>query len=60
MAERWSGRGDSNARPKPWQGFALPLSYARLTSLAIYVLEDGAGEAIRTPDLNLGKVSLYP
>ena len=25
----WSGRGDSNARPQPWQGCALPLSYAR-------------------------------
>src|SRR5690606_10911410 len=25
----WSGRGDSNARPSPWQGDALPLSYAR-------------------------------
>ena len=25
----WSGRGDSNARPLPWQGNALPLSYAR-------------------------------
>ena len=28
--ESWSGRGDSNARPLPWQGNALPLSYARL------------------------------
>ena len=27
--EKWSGRGDSNARPQPWQGCALPLSYAR-------------------------------
>ncbi len=25
----WSGRGDSNARPLPWQGNARPLSYAR-------------------------------
>ena len=35
MAERvwsgadWSGRRDSNPRPQPWQGCALPLSYAR-------------------------------
>src|SRR3954454_22147258 len=28
---KWSGRGDSNARPQPWQGCALPLSYARST-----------------------------
>ena len=27
---------------------------------ALCVLENGAGEAIRTPDPNLGKVVLYP
>ena len=27
--EEWSGRRDSNPRPQPWQGCALPLSYAR-------------------------------
>ena len=27
--QRWSGRRDSNPRPQPWQGCALPLSYAR-------------------------------
>jgi hypothetical protein len=26
----WSGRRDSNPRPQPWQGCALPLSYARM------------------------------
>ncbi len=25
----WSGRRDSNPRPQPWQGCALPLSYSR-------------------------------
>ena len=25
----WSGRRDSNPRPSPWQGDALPLSYFR-------------------------------
>ena len=25
----WSGRRDSHPRPQPWQGCALPLSYAR-------------------------------
>lgn len=25
----WSGRSDSNRRHRPWQGSALPLSYAR-------------------------------
>ena len=28
----WSGRGDSNPRPLPWQGSALPLSYSRSTA----------------------------
>ena len=27
--EEWSGRRDSNPRPQPWQGCALPLSYTR-------------------------------
>ena len=27
--EEWSGRGDSNPRPSPWQGDALPLSHFR-------------------------------
>ena len=26
----WSGRRDSNSRPSPWQGDALPLSHFRL------------------------------
>ena len=28
--EDWSGRRDSNPRPQPWQGCALPLSYTRI------------------------------
>ena len=28
--KNWSGRRDSNSRPQPWQGCALPLSYARI------------------------------
>ena len=30
----WSGKGDSNSRPSPWQGDALPLSYSRLIGTA--------------------------
>src|SRR5688500_895803 len=26
---KWSGKRDSNPRPQPWQGCALPLSYSR-------------------------------
>src|SRR5712692_3352448 len=29
-ADVWSGRWDSNPRPRPWQGRALPLSYTRI------------------------------
>ena len=28
--KNWSGRRDSNPRPRPWQGRALPLSYTRI------------------------------
>lgn len=28
--KNWSGRRDSNSRPSPWQGDALPLSHFRL------------------------------
>src|SRR5690606_8744433 len=40
----WSGRGDSNARPSPWQGDALPLSYARtpLGAMCLLPVEEGA------------------
>src|SRR5690554_358743 len=27
--KKWSGKRDSNPRPSPWQGDALPLSYFR-------------------------------
>ena len=30
----WSGRRDSNSRPSPWQGDALPLSHFRIKKLA--------------------------
>src|SRR5947208_10005039 len=40
----WSGRWDSNPRPRPWQGRALPLSYARVRSIHIIRGEgDGKG-----------------
>ena len=31
VATKWSGKRDSNSRPPPWQGGALPLSYFRIT-----------------------------
>ena len=29
----WSGKRDSNSRPSPWQGDALPLSYFRIFNI---------------------------
>jgi hypothetical protein len=43
----WSGRWDSNPRPQPWQGCALPLSYARIRS-AERVLSTGERRASKT------------
>ena len=31
--KKWSGRRDSNSRPSPWQGDALPLSHFRTTKI---------------------------
>ena len=38
---KWSGRRDSNSRPSPWQGDALPLSHFR--TLIIKLLVEGGG-----------------
>src|SRR6266852_4247715 len=44
----WSGRWDSNPRPRPWQGRALPLSYARIRSIHI-IPGEGGGKDLRGP-----------
>ncbi len=36
----WSGRRDSNSRPSPWQGDALPLSYFRVSTSAVSYAHD--------------------
>src|SRR5678815_1360234 len=33
----WSGRRDSNPRPSPWQGDALPLSHFRVSAHPFYL-----------------------
>src|SRR5260370_36705760 len=43
-----SGRWDSNPRPRPWQGRALPLSYARIRSIHIIPGEGGCKD-LRAP-----------
>ena len=34
-AKEWSGKRDSNSRPSPWQGDALPLSYFRIMATSM-------------------------
>jgi hypothetical protein len=38
----WSGRRDSNPRPRPWQGRALPLSYARSCASGCWPIKPAA------------------
>ena len=52
----WSGKRDSDPRPPPWQGGALPLSYFRN---AYQKKLRRAENGIRTRDPHLGKVVLY-
>src|SRR6516165_9775481 len=47
LEENWSGRRDSNPRPQPWQGCALPLSYTR--SMRCIVLLRGGLYATSSP-----------
>ena len=43
----WSGRRDSNPRPPPWQGGALPLSYFRTRQVGdAHVSRAGAGPTL--------------
>ena len=51
----WSERRDSDPRPRPWQGRALP---TELLS-QIDVQRTGAKDGTRTRDPDLGKVVLY-
>ena len=41
---KWSGRRDSNSRPSPWQGDALPLSHFRTQIISsIKLMVEGGG-----------------
>ncbi len=46
LARFWSGRRDSNPRPSPWQGDALPLSHFR-TSPVLYVSVCKIGASVK-------------
>ena len=52
--EYWSGRWDSNPRPSPWQGDALPLSHFR----SINSLKGAEGQT-RTVDTGIFSAVLY-
>ena len=43
LKKNWSGRRDSNPRPQPWQGCALPLSYTRIRAASPPRRAYGAG-----------------
>ncbi len=51
----WSGRRDSNPRPSPWQGDALPLSHFRTRKLLIllYFKETQTNFKFYSPGINL-------
>ncbi len=61
FASDWSGKRDSNSRPRPWQGRALPTElFPQRNITYIYLLKlFGAGNETRTRDPDLGKVVLY-
>ena len=54
----WSGRWVSNPRPRPWQGRALPLSYAR-SGGAWTGMAQGAEGQNRTDDTSIFSAVLY-
>ena len=58
----WSGKRDSNSRPSPWQGDALPLSYFRnLIQFENMVREKGLEPPRpKTPDPNSGASAIPP
>ena len=49
--KNWSGRRDSNSRPSPWQGDALPLSHFRII---------GRGRWIRTIESSANGFTVRP
>ena len=62
--KKWSGRRDSNSRPPPWQGGALPLSHFRSPLLDMRYLPharshgQGYGRAILLSQTRLGGCQL--
>ncbi len=53
-AKAWSGRRDSNPRPSPWQGDALPLSHFRQRRSRRFRRD----RSVDTPSLGVGKERL--
>ena len=58
IERNWSGKRDSNPRPSPWQGDALPLSYSRKTEKneddLEGIREDGSNCPERILELTVG------
>ena len=56
----WSGRRDSNSRPSPWQGDALPLSHFRTFVIQNYFVKIGRGRWIRTIESSANGFTVRP
>ncbi len=59
---KWSGKRDSNSRPSPWQGDALPLSYSRISkgkAKSLPGILNGASGRNRTADTRIFSPLLY-
>ncbi len=54
-----SGKRDSNSRPQPWQGCALPTELFPQHEILFLLCYSRAENETRTRDPNLGKVVLY-
>ena len=61
MFLNWSGRRDSNSRPSPWQGDALPLSHFRIIGGGRWIrtIESSASGFTVRPLWPLGNPSVY-
>ncbi len=58
---KWSGKGDSNSRPRPWQGRALPAELFPLSChKKVHAIRASLNEArILIPIVNTVKLSVY-
>src|SRR5215472_5782281 len=59
ILDEWSPFPGLNWRPHPYQGCALPTELKGPVSLLLHLQIVGAGNGIRTRDIQLGRLTLY-